>query len=70
MPMLLNLSVEPARRVFEVSVTMAGARGTVRRLRVMADTPGGATRIVRLRYPLARAAQVRCCTDAVPAGID
>lgn len=66
MPMLLNLSIEPARRVFEVSVTMGGEHGVRRRLRVLADTPGGATRIVRLRYPQARAAQVRSCPDAVP----
>jgi len=67
MPMLLNLSIEPARRVFEVSVTMGGGHAVRRRLRVLADTPGGATRIVRLRYPQARAAQVRCCTEAAPA---
>jgi hypothetical protein len=66
MSMLLNLSVEPARRVFEVSVTM-GADGSVRRcLRVLADTPSGATRIVRLRYPQSRSAQVRCCAEAPP----
>lgn len=66
MPTLLNLSIEPARRVFEVSVTM-GQGPTVRRcLRVLADTPGGATRIVRLRYPQARGAQVRCCAEAAP----
>lgn len=59
---LLNLAIEPARRLFEVSVTMAGSGPTRRRLQVLADTPSGAARIVRQRYPLARAAQVRACT--------
>lgn len=66
MPTLLNLSIEPARRVFEVSVTMGADTAVRRRLRVLADTPSGATRIVRLRYPQARAAQVRCCPEAAP----
>jgi hypothetical protein len=66
MPTLLNLSIEPARRVFEVTVAM-GAHSTVcRHLRVLADTPGGAARIVRQRYPLARGAKVRCCPEAPP----
>lgn len=65
MTMLLNLSVEPARRVFEVSVTM-GASPAVRCLRVLAATPGGAARIVRLRYPRAHSPRVRQCPDSVP----
>jgi hypothetical protein len=61
MPMLLNLSIEPARMVFEVLVMLGAGHLAQRRLRVLADTPRGASRIARWRYPDARVAQVRAC---------
>jgi hypothetical protein len=67
MTMLLNLAVEPARVVFEVLVMLGAGHLAQRRLRVLAATPAGATRIVRKRYPQARVAQVRACADAPPA---
>jgi hypothetical protein len=69
MGVLLNLSIEPARRLFEV--TVVGNGGTVRRtLQVLADTPQGAARIVRQRYPQARTMDVRRCTEPPPPAVD
>ena len=55
---LMNLAIEPALKLYEVSalVVAAPARPAVRRvLKVLADTPTGAIRIVRDRYPASRA---------------
>jgi len=65
MPMLLNLAIEPARMVFEVLVLLGTGHLAQRRLRVLADTPAGAGRIARWRYPKARVAQVRACPGEV-----
>lgn len=50
---LMNLAIEPAQRLFEVSAVIVGPSAhTARRvLKVLADTPRGAIRIVRERYP-------------------
>jgi hypothetical protein len=51
---LMNLAIEPALKLFEVSaLVMAVPAGPAARrvLKVLADTPAGAIRIVRDRYP-------------------
>lgn len=58
---LMNLAIEPALHLFEVSalVVINPSQQAVKRvLKVMADTPVGAVRIVRDRYPRSRAHQV------------
>jgi len=58
---LMNLAIEPAMHLFEVSalVVVHPSQQAVKRvLKVLADTPPGAVRIVRDRYPLSRAHQV------------
>ncbi|MBH2017882.1 MAG: hypothetical protein I8H88_15515 [Burkholderiales bacterium] len=61
---LMNLAVEPALRLFEVSalVVIDPSRQAVQRvLKVMADTPMGAIHIVRERYPRSKAHQILSC---------
>lgn len=61
---LMNLAIEPALRLFEVStlVVITPSQQAVKRvLRVMADTPLGAIHIVRDRYPRSRAHEVLSC---------
>lgn len=68
---LMNLAIEPALQVFEVSVLVfpVPSRTAVRRvLKVLADTPAGAVRIVRGRYPRSRGHEV-LSRLAVPAQI-
>lgn len=61
---LMNLAIEPALKLFEVStlVVIQPSQQAVKRvLKVMADTPMGAISIVRDRYPRSRAHQVVSC---------
>jgi len=61
---LMNLAIEPALKLYEVStmVVIDPSRKAVQRvLKVMADTPMGAISIVRDRYPRSRAHQVVSC---------
>lgn len=61
---LMNLAIEPALKLFEVStlVVIQPSQQAVKRvLKVMADTPMGAVRIVRDRYPMSRAHEVLSC---------
>ncbi|MBI5334200.1 MAG: hypothetical protein HZB72_06365 [Burkholderiales bacterium] len=57
---LMNLAIEPALKIYEVSADIvlqssSGTRTAVKRvLKVLADTPAGAVRIVRERYPKSR----------------
>lgn len=58
---LMNLAIEPAMHLFEVSALVVinpSQRAVKRVLKVLADTPVGAVRIVRDRYPLSRAHQI------------
>ncbi len=58
---LMNLAIEPALRLFEVSalVMVSPSQQAVQRvLKVLADTPKGAVQIVRDRYPRSRSHQV------------
>ena len=58
---LMNLAIEPAMHLFEVSalvVAHPSQQAVKRVLKVLADTPPGAVRIVRDRYPLSRSHQV------------
>jgi hypothetical protein len=58
---LMNLAIEPALHLFEVSalVVIKPSEQAVKRvLKVLADTPMGAVRIVRERYPRSRAHEV------------
>ncbi|TAK94427.1 MAG: hypothetical protein EPO09_09715 [Aquabacterium sp.] len=61
---LMNLAIEPALRLFEVStlVVITPSQQAVKRvLKVLADTPLGAVQIVRDRYPKSRAHEVLSC---------
>lgn len=61
---LMNLAIEPAQRLFEVSALVVidpSCQAVKRVLKVMADTPMGAVQIVRDRYPRSRAHQVLSC---------
>jgi hypothetical protein len=61
---LMNLAIEPALRVFEVStlVVITPSQQAVKRvLKVLADTPMGAIQIVRDRYPKSRAHEILSC---------
>ncbi len=61
---LMNLAIEPALRIFEVStlVVITPSQQAVKRvLKVMADTPLGAVQIVRDRYPKSRSHEVLSC---------
>ncbi|RRS03376.1 hypothetical protein EIP75_15620 [Aquabacterium soli] len=58
---LMNLAIEPALHLFEVSAMVVidpSQRAVKRVLKVLADTPMGAVRIVRDRYPRSRAHEV------------
>lgn len=58
---LMNLGIEPALHLFEVSAMVVidpSQRAVKRVLKVLADTPMGAVRIVRDRYPRSRAHEV------------
>ncbi len=58
---LMNLAIEPALRLFEVSalVMVSPSQQAVQRvLKVLADTPKGAVQIVHDRYPRSRSHQV------------
>lgn len=58
---LMNLAIEPGLRLFEVSVVIMGGpskQAAHRVLKVLADTPKGAIRIVRERYPRSSAHSV------------
>jgi len=51
---LVNVAIEPAFNVFEVSIDILGSNASQvsrRILKVLADTPQGAMRIARWRYP-------------------
>ena len=68
---LMNLAIEPALHLFEVStlVVLTPSQQAVKRvLRVLADTPMGAVRIVRDRYPRSRQHEVLSCR-ALPASL-
>lgn len=59
--LIMNLSVEPAFNLFEVSAMIAlpQSKQMVKRvLKVLAQTPKGAIKIARQRYPLSRSHQV------------
>jgi hypothetical protein len=61
---LMNLAIEPAVKLFEVSVlvvSQSSQRAVQRVLKVLADTPQGAIHIVRDRYPRSRRHQVLSC---------
>lgn len=61
---LMNLAIEPALKLFEVStlVVITPSQQAVQRvLKVLADTPMGAIHIVRDRYPRSRSHQVLSC---------
>ncbi len=67
---LMNLAIEPALHLFEVSalVALGPSQQAVKRvLKVLADTPMGAIRIVRERYPRSRGHEV-LSRHAMPAG--
>jgi hypothetical protein len=59
---LMNLAIEPALNLFEVSAEVilspSSHQAVKRVLKVLADTPMGAVKIVRDRYPKSRAHQV------------
>ncbi|CAH0348785.1 MAG: hypothetical protein C0487_14230 [Leptothrix sp. (in: Bacteria)] len=59
---LMNLAIEPALHLFEVSALVilspTSQQAVIRVLKVLADTPMGAVKIVRDRYPRSRAHQV------------
>lgn len=66
---LMNLAIEPALRLFEVStlVVITPSQQAVKRvLKVMADTPMGAIQIVRDRYPRSRSHEVLSCHALSP----
>ncbi|RZL11484.1 MAG: hypothetical protein EOP40_02510 [Rubrivivax sp.] len=68
---LMNLAIEPAVQLFEVSalvVITPSQRAVKRVLRVLADTPVGAVRIVRDRYPRSRSHEVLACHQ-MPGGM-
>jgi len=61
---LMNLAIEPALRLFEVSALVVinpSQQACTRVLKVMADTPLGAVQIVRDRYPKSRSHEVLSC---------
>jgi hypothetical protein len=61
---LMNLAIEPALRLFEVSALVVinpSQQACKRVLKVMADTPLGAVQIVRDRYPKSRSHEVLSC---------
>ena len=67
---LMNLAIEPAMKLFEVSalvVSQASPQAVKRVLKVLADTPQGAIDIVRERYPKSRQHQVLSCQPWVAA---
>ena len=67
---LMNLAIEPALKLYEVSTMVVidpSCKAVQRVLKVMADTPMGAIRIVRDRYPMSRAHEVLSCVSLQPA---
>jgi hypothetical protein len=64
---LMNLAIEPAMKLFEVSAlvvsqsSQSSQQAVQRVLKVLADTPQGAINIVRDRYPRSRRHQVLSC---------
>lgn len=62
---LMNLAIEPALSLFEVSavVGLSSQQAVKRVLKVLAATPQGAVRIVRSRYPRSKSLQVVCQRD-------
>jgi hypothetical protein len=61
---LMNLAIEPTWHLFEVSTTLLidpSKQAVQRVLKVLADTPKGAVRIVRNRYPHSRQHQIVAC---------
>jgi hypothetical protein len=61
---LMNLAIEPALKLYEVSALVVidpSCKAVQRVLKVLADTPMGAISIVRDRYPRSRAHQVVSC---------
>ena len=67
---LMNLAIEPALKLFEVStlVVITPSQQAVQRiLKVLADTPMGAVKIVRDRYPRSRKHEVLSCMELNPA---
>lgn len=61
---LMNLAIEPALKLYEVSTMVVidpSCKAVQRVLKVMAETPVGAISIVRDRYPRSRAHQVVSC---------
>lgn len=68
---LMNLAIEPALKLSEVStlVVISPSQQAIKRvLKVMADTPMGAIQIVRDRYPKSRQHEVLSCHKlAMPA---
>ncbi|MEY4765544.1 MAG: hypothetical protein RI907_2217 [Pseudomonadota bacterium] len=67
---LMNLAIEPAMKLFEVSalvVSQASPQAVQRVLKVLADTPQGAISIVRERYPRSKSHQVLSCRHWAPA---
>lgn len=68
---LMNLAIEPALKLFEVStlVVITPSQQAVQRvLKVLADTPKGAIQIVRDRYPRSRSHAVLSCQRLTPSG--
>jgi len=64
MRVLMNLAIEPTLHLFEVSahLMLDPSRQAVQRvLKVLADTPQGAVRIVRNSYPHSRKHQILAC---------
>ena len=63
---LMNPAIEPALKLFEVStlVVINPSQQAVQRvLKVMANTPMGAVKIVRDRYPRSRRHEVLSCME-------
>jgi len=61
---LMNLAIEPTMHLFEVSTTLVigpSKNAICRVLKVLADTPQGAIRIVRNRYPQSRKHEIVAC---------
>jgi hypothetical protein len=62
---LMNLAIEPALKLFEVSTLVVihpSQQAVTRVLKVLADTPMGAIQIVRDRYPRSRSHEVLSCS--------
>ncbi len=65
-PLIMNLGIEPALHLFEVSTMILLPQSKLaahRVLKVLAQTPAGAVKIVRARYPKSRAHQIVSKSD-------